>query len=194
MATYDEELIRAARRLTARRTGQKGKLPSARVRRSISTSYYALFHFLVEEACLSLVGRTNDLRRRRRALARIFTHAGIKTALEKVRGPNVDSSIADLMRPGGGVPRAPCDQRVESIPHEWRPRLQARSRPSHDTEGQAAKRRRLSGHKGTDDYRRSRERLYKRQLRCPSPGALGWTARAWTGPASSSLSTEFTIR
>ena len=103
MATYDEELIRAARRLTARRKGQKGKLPSARVRRNISTSYYALFHFLVEEACLNIVGRTNDLRRRRRTLARLFTHAGIKTALEKARGPTVDSSVADLMRPAGVV-------------------------------------------------------------------------------------------
>src|SRR5258707_731326 len=101
MATYDEELIRAARRLIGRRTGQKGKLPSARIRRSISTSYYALFHFLVEEACLNLVGRTNDLRRRRRTLARIFTHAGIKTTLDKVRGTDVDSSVADLMRAAG---------------------------------------------------------------------------------------------
>lgn len=111
MPTYDEELISAARRLTRRKAGQRGKLPSARIRRSISTSYYALFHFLVEEACRSIVGRTNDLRRRRRTLARIFTHAGIKTALDKVRGATVDASVADMMRPGGilGGPVRPPD-------------------------------------------------------------------------------------
>jgi hypothetical protein len=104
MATYDEELLSAARRLLTRRTGQRGKLPSARIRRSISTSYYALFHFLVEEASTRLVGTHNNLRGRRRILARSFTHAGIKTALDKVTGAAVESSVAEFFRapPGSG--------------------------------------------------------------------------------------------
>src|SRR5689334_8611187 len=99
MASFDEELVRAARRLVARRAGQKGKLPAARIRRSISTAYYGIFHFLVEEAGRHLIGTNNDLRRRRRTLGRAFTHKGMNVALSKVRGANVDFSVADLLRP-----------------------------------------------------------------------------------------------
>ena len=108
MASYDNELLTAARRLLTRRAGQPGKLPSARIRRSISTSYYALFHFLLEEAGIRLLGSHNDLRRRRRILARTFTHAGMKVALDKVRGTNVHDSVEDFLRaagaPAGSVP------------------------------------------------------------------------------------------
>ncbi len=52
MAKYHRELLVTARRLLRRRVGQRGKLPSARIRRSISTSYYALFHFLLEECAM----------------------------------------------------------------------------------------------------------------------------------------------
>jgi hypothetical protein len=100
MATYDAQLLTEARRLVARRAGQKGKLPQARVRRSISTTYYALFHFLVEEATRGLIGTKNDRRRRRRVLARSFTHSGMKTALEKVRKDQVDPNFSDFFRPG----------------------------------------------------------------------------------------------
>ena len=97
MAAFDAELLKAARQLLTRRSGQKGKLPSARVRRSISTSYYALFHFLIEEAGKKLIGSQNDLRRRRRVFARSFTHKGVKLALDKVRGANVDQSVVDFL-------------------------------------------------------------------------------------------------
>ena len=101
MATYDDELLKAARWLIDRRRGQRGKLSAARVRRSISTTYYAIFHFLLEEAARSLIGSHNDLRRRRRTFTRTFTHLGMKTALEKIRGANVDASVADFLRPSG---------------------------------------------------------------------------------------------
>lgn len=101
MASYDDELLEAARRLLARRAGQRGKLPSARIRRSISTSYYALFHFLLEEVGARVVGTHNDLRRRRRILSRSVTHKGIKTTLDKVRGAQVDASVEDFLRPPG---------------------------------------------------------------------------------------------
>jgi len=107
MAKYPQELLRASRRLLARRAGQRGKLPSARIRRSISTSYYALFHFLLEEAGKRLVGSHNDLRRRRHIFIRTLTHAGIKAALDRVRGRNVDAIVEDFFRapasPAGSV-------------------------------------------------------------------------------------------
>ena len=101
MATYDEEPLKAARRLIARSRGQRGKLPAAPVRRSISTTYYAIFHFLLEEAGRILIGSRNDLRRRRRTFARTSSHAGMKTALEKIRGAHVDPSVEDFLRPSG---------------------------------------------------------------------------------------------
>lgn len=101
MAAYDEELLETARRLLVRKTGQRGKLPTARIRRSISTSYYALFHFVLDEVGLRVVGTGNELRVRRRILARTMTHAGLKTALDKVRGPVAEASVADFLRPAG---------------------------------------------------------------------------------------------
>jgi hypothetical protein len=108
MATYDKELLDAAGRLLGRRKGQRGKLPSARIRRSISTSYYAQFHFLIEEAAARLIGTHNDLRRRRRILARAFQHKGINVALGKVGGATIESAIANFFRaPGGNVGALP---------------------------------------------------------------------------------------
>jgi len=104
MASYDEELLETARRLLSRRSGQRGKLPGARIRRSISTSYYALFHFLLDEVGIRLVGTGNDLRRRRRILARTLSHKGIRTALDKVRGSQIDTSVDDFLQSPGGAP------------------------------------------------------------------------------------------
>jgi hypothetical protein len=111
MATYDEELLAAAEHLLTRRPGQRGKLPNARIRRSISTAYYGIFHFLLLEAGVRLVGATNDIRRRRRTFARSFTHAGMRSALEKVRHATVDPRVADLLRPPGeskGIVESPA--------------------------------------------------------------------------------------
>jgi hypothetical protein len=101
MPEYDRDLLDAARLLIARATNQRGKLPAARIRRSISTTCYAIFHFLLNEAGRLLIGSTNDLHRRRRTLARTFSHSGTKIALDKVRGARVDDSVADLLRPAG---------------------------------------------------------------------------------------------
>jgi len=106
MASYDQELLDAAQRLLRRRTGQRGRLPSARIRRSVSTTYYALFHFLLEEVATRVVGAHNDLRRRRRILSRTITHKGVKTALDKVRGARADPSIEEFIRPAA-APAAP---------------------------------------------------------------------------------------
>ena len=101
MAGYDTDLLAAADRLVERRAGQRGKLPAARTRRSVSTAYYALFHFVVEEAARSLVGTQNDLRRRRRVLAHMFNHTGLRTSVDKIRGVTADPSVAELLRPRG---------------------------------------------------------------------------------------------
>jgi hypothetical protein len=76
-------------------------LPAARIRRSVSTAYYALFHFLLDEATRAVVGSHHDLRHRRRIFARSFSHSGIKATLAKVSGVTVDASIAALLRQRG---------------------------------------------------------------------------------------------
>jgi len=101
MAKYHQDLLRVSRRLLTRSSGQRGRLPNARIRRSISTLYYALFHFLLDEAGNRLVGSQKDMRRRRRIFIRTFTHAGIKTALDKVKGRNIDSTVEDFFRAQG---------------------------------------------------------------------------------------------
>jgi uncharacterized protein (UPF0332 family) len=101
LAGFDDELLRTARRLLSRSTGQRGRLPGATIRRSISTTYYALFHFLVDDAGRFLIGSESKYGHRRRVLGRAFTHAGMRLAFEKVRGTVVDASVADLIRPTG---------------------------------------------------------------------------------------------
>lgn len=109
MANYEEELLEAAHDLLFRREGQRGRLTSARIRRSISTSYYALFHFLLDEVARRIAGTGSKLRVRRRFLARVITHRGLRTALDKVRAPAINSSVAGLFERGGvaGVHAAP---------------------------------------------------------------------------------------
>ena len=102
MADYDAELLEAARRLLVRRTGQRGKLPGARVRRSVSTTYYSIFHFLLEEVGKRIVGTGNALRTRRRILVRSVSHKGARAALSKVKGPAIDPSVRDFF--GGATP------------------------------------------------------------------------------------------
>jgi hypothetical protein len=107
MASIEEDLLDVAGRLLRTDSGAKGKLPGARIRRSISTTYYAIFHFLLEEAGRGLIGTHNDYRFQRRVLAREFTHDGMKSALEKVRGANVHPSVAHFMASPAGVASAP---------------------------------------------------------------------------------------
>lgn len=102
MASFDADLLAAARLLGEREQGRRGRLPSARIRRSISTSYYALFHFVVDEVGRHLLGTANATQKRRRLLARTITHNGIRSALDKIRGQNADASIADFVGPGIG--------------------------------------------------------------------------------------------
>jgi hypothetical protein len=96
---YDRDLLDLAVELQRQPAGQRGKLPAARARRSVSTAYYALFHFILDEATRSLIGTHTELRNRRRTLARVFTHAGIKKTLDKISGAKVDASVRDFLRP-----------------------------------------------------------------------------------------------
>jgi len=99
MSTHDKELLKAAEHLLERPDGKRGRLSRARVRRSVSTVYYAIFHFLIDEIGQRIVGAHGNLLTRRRILERTISHKGLKTALDKVRGKAVDKSVADFLKP-----------------------------------------------------------------------------------------------
>ncbi len=107
MSSFSDDLLRASTRLLARRKGQKGPLKSAYVRRSISTTYYAIFHFVLAETAVRIVGAGNDLSQRRRVFVRTLSHAGLSASFGKLKGLAIDKSVDDLFRlpstPSGAV-------------------------------------------------------------------------------------------
>jgi hypothetical protein len=104
MSSFSNDLLLVSRKLIKRKSGQRGPLKSAYVRRSISTTYYAIFHFCLDEAALRLAGTSNELRHMRRVYIRTFTHTGLTTAFGKLKGANIEQSIDVLFRRSGTPP------------------------------------------------------------------------------------------
>lgn len=104
MPDFPADLLRAARRLLVRRAGQTGPLRSAYIRRSLSTSYYALFHFCLDEAALRIVGASGNLRQRRRIFVRTLSHTGLAGTFGKLRGAAIDKSVEAFFRSPGSPP------------------------------------------------------------------------------------------
>lgn len=95
MARFHVKTLAASRRLITRETGQRGRIAAARVRRSISTTYHALFHFLLEECANRMVGVGPALLRRRRIAARVISHKVLKRALTKVGGGQIAPDLKE---------------------------------------------------------------------------------------------------
>jgi len=104
MASFDRELLEVAATLIARSPGQRGKLSRAKVRRSISTSYYALFHFLLDDLTNKVAGSGSGLSKKRRILARTITHKGVKVTLDKIVGATIDPSVQDFLATPDNIP------------------------------------------------------------------------------------------
>ncbi|MBX9792452.1 MAG: hypothetical protein K2Y37_26425 [Pirellulales bacterium] len=66
----------------------------ANLRRAVSTAYYALFHFLVEESCRNLVGSANEQRTYRDVLARAFEHGAMKDACASFSGGTLPKGVS----------------------------------------------------------------------------------------------------
>src|SRR5271165_93304 len=56
----------------------------ASIRRAISTAYYALFHFLLDEAAGILVGTSQSDKPLRHILVRCFVHGKMGSACERI--------------------------------------------------------------------------------------------------------------
>jgi hypothetical protein len=99
------QLLVQARRLARfdpRRPGQ------ANLRRAVSTGYYALFHFLIEETMRFLLGTTAARAGLRNVLARAFTHAEMAAAAKTFAG----SSLPPLLSRRLGAPALPPGLRL----------------------------------------------------------------------------------
>ena len=70
-----------------------GKPKQAYLRRAVSTTYYAVFHFLIDEVCCAQIGSQNAQRMYRHALSRAFVHTTMKSACSSFGAGNVNKSV-----------------------------------------------------------------------------------------------------
>lgn len=132
MAALDAELLAAARLLLRRSRGERGRLSRARVRRSISTAYYALFHFILDEVTLTLIGDKAAKAKRRRILARSLTHKGLRVALGKFKGEYVAPDVAEFVRRGVADGQVRSPQFVRSFAKTFEDTLNKRLDADYD--------------------------------------------------------------
>jgi hypothetical protein len=93
MARLSLDLLAQARDL-ARRQPRRPK--QASLRRSISASYYALYHFLAEEATKLAVGTAHNRTELRQFAGRALVHGKMKNVCQEVTKPTPKS---DLLEP-----------------------------------------------------------------------------------------------
>jgi hypothetical protein len=77
-----DDLLMQARRLAG--TG-RGRSRQADLRRAVSAAYYALFHFLVEQACREFVGAAGERRSLRHVMSCAFQHSAMKDAAQRFK-------------------------------------------------------------------------------------------------------------
>ncbi|MBI3821837.1 MAG: hypothetical protein HY289_04050, partial [Planctomycetes bacterium] len=63
------------------------------LRRAVSSTYYAVFHFLVEEACCVQIGSQHSQAVYRHALGRAFTHNVMKLARSSFAGGTLKAAV-----------------------------------------------------------------------------------------------------
>ncbi|MBI2827344.1 MAG: hypothetical protein HYX69_21940 [Planctomycetia bacterium] len=66
----------------------------ANLRRAVSTAYYALFHFFLDQAWRTFLGTQNDVRVYRDVLARAFDHGCMKDACSSFAGGTLPKSVS----------------------------------------------------------------------------------------------------
>jgi len=92
VSSFSEDLLEQADKLI--RTDRR-RPKQANLRRAVSSAYYALFHFLIEEATLLVVGTPHSSKPLRQLVGRSFTHAAMKEASVEMG----KSTPRDLLKP-----------------------------------------------------------------------------------------------
>ena len=81
----------------------RGAPRQANLRRAVSSAYYALFHFLVDEACRAIIGTQHSQQGYRYALARSFVHTTMKAACSSFGSTQLpDTVVKSLPKDGIG--------------------------------------------------------------------------------------------
>jgi hypothetical protein len=88
------QYIQQARRLARLdpRRPQQGNL-----RRAVSTAYYALFHFLIDQSSRLFVGSTGERESFRRVLVRAYGHSEMLSVARTFRGGTLPATITRLV-------------------------------------------------------------------------------------------------
>jgi uncharacterized protein (UPF0332 family) len=81
MSRLSADLLKQARSLASQ---DPNRPKEANVRRAISTAYYALFHFLIDESTRILIGTSRKEKPLRHLLSRCFQHSGMKNACKQI--------------------------------------------------------------------------------------------------------------
>jgi len=82
---------------------QRGAPRQANLRRAVSSAYYALFHFLVDEVCCAIMGTQHSQQGYRYALARSFVHTTMKAACASFGSTQLpDTVVKSLPKNAGG--------------------------------------------------------------------------------------------
>lgn len=92
MSQYSNDLLAQAEKLLR---GDGGRPKQANLRRAVSSAYYALFHFLIEEATIFVVGAGRSDKALRQLVGRGFTHTAMREASAEVR----KGTPRDLLKP-----------------------------------------------------------------------------------------------
>jgi hypothetical protein len=99
-AVYDQ-FLHQAKRLA----GLDSKKPKqGNLRRADSSAYYALFHFLVDQACRLVVGSQHKQAPFRQVLGRAFEHGTMKSACVSFAGGTLKVTVAKGLPPTFSIP------------------------------------------------------------------------------------------
>jgi uncharacterized protein (UPF0332 family) len=91
---YHRELLAQAVHLAGK---ERRRPKQASLRRAVSAAYYALFHFLIDEACRNIVGTTHQRRSLRHVLMRAFSHTTMKNASKTFSGGNLPAGLSTTL-------------------------------------------------------------------------------------------------
>lgn len=131
--TLWKRLLEQSRHLTsldARRPGE------ANLRRAVSGTYYALFHFIVNESTIAWFGSGADRRPLRDIIGRAYTHTQMKEACRSYSGGVLKQHLLDRLPRGFVVPLE-----VQSIAQLFVDLKQARHSADYDLSPAASLRR-----------------------------------------------------
>ena len=99
------------------RLDQRGAPRQANLRRAVSSAYYALFYYLVDEACRAVMGSQHSQQGYRHALARSFVHSTMKSACGSFGRTQLPDTIVKSLPedPNGKYPVADEIKNISSL-------------------------------------------------------------------------------